>query len=206
MSKARLFAPLLAAALAGTLAAPAATAAPTGTTSLAEVLAADGNRYDRNWDDLDIVDKAVRAVLTAKPDSAVGVLADGDTALTAFVPTDRAFRKLVTSVTGDRPATEKETFQTVASLGIDTVEDVLLFHVVPGSTIRYAQAKRADDARLETALGQHLGINVTQGEVRLVDADRNARNARVIKAAKNVNKGNVQIAHGIDRVLRPLDL
>jgi uncharacterized surface protein with fasciclin (FAS1) repeats len=206
MSKARLFAPLLAAALAGTLVAPAATAAPTGTTSLAEVLAADGNRYDRNWDDLDIVDKAVRAVLTAKPDSAVGVLADGDTALTAFVPTDRAFRKLVTSVTGDRPATEKEAFQTVASLGIDTVEDVLLFHVVPGSTIRYAQAKRADDARLETALGQHLGINVTQGEVRLVDADRNARNARVIKAAKNVNKGNVQIAHGIDRVLRPLDL
>ncbi len=36
-----------------------ATAAPTGTTSLTEVLAADGNRYDRNWEDFDIVEKAV---------------------------------------------------------------------------------------------------------------------------------------------------
>lgn len=199
--------PLVAAALTGALLAPAAaSAAPTGTTSLAEVLAADGNRYDRNWDDFDILDKAVRAVLEADPGSAVGVLADGDTALTAFVPTDRAFRKLVRSVTGDRPATEREAFVTVASLGVDTVEDVLLFHVVPGATIRYAQAKRADGARLETALGRHLGVAVNEGEVRLVDADRDARNARVVKAARNLNKGNQQIAHGIDRVLRPADL
>lgn len=207
MSIARRITPLVATALAGVLVAPGtASAAPTGTTSLTEVLAADGNRYDRNWDDFDIVEKAVRAVLRANPDSAVGVLADGDAALTAFVPTDRAFRKLVKSVTGDRPATEKETFATVASLGIGTVEDVLLFHVVPGSTVRYAQAKRADDARLETALGRHLGVNVKKREVRLVDADRDTRNARVIKAARNVNKGNQQIAHGIDRVLRPADL
>lgn len=189
-------------------AAPAAGAAEKapGTTPLTEVLAADGNKYDKNWDDFDIVEKAVRAVLKANPDSAVGVLADGDTALTAFIPTDRAFRKLVTAVTGDRPATEKATFAAVASLGIDTVEDVLLYHVVPGATVTYAQAKQADGARLETALGTHIGVNVKKGEVRIVDADRNARNARVIAAAKNLNKGNEQIAHGIDRVLRPMDL
>lgn len=177
-----------------------------GTTPLTEVLAADGNRYDGNWADFDIVEKAVRAVLTANPDSAVAVLADGGTELTAFVPTDRAFRKLVRSATGDRPATEKATFAAAAALGIDTVEDVLLYHVVPGVTVTYAEARKAGGARLETALRSHLGVRVNDGEVRLVDRDRDARNARVIAAAKNLNKGNKQIAHGIDRVLRPIDL
>ena len=67
------------AALAG---APSASAhgwadSATGTRSLAAVLAKDGAGFDRNWNDFDIVDNAVTAVLTAKPGSAVGVLADG---------------------------------------------------------------------------------------------------------------------------------
>ena len=78
-----------------------ANAAPaSGTTSLAEVLAADGNRFDRNRHDFDIVDRAVRTVLKAKPNSPVGVLANGKDALTAFLPTDRAFRRLVRDLTG----------------------------------------------------------------------------------------------------------
>ena len=40
--------------------------------------------------------------------------------------------------------------------------------------------------------------------VTLVDADRNDRNPAVVKF--NINKGNKQIAHAIDRVLRPVDL
>ncbi len=209
MRTSRVTSALLAAALVGGSAlatTPAQAKAKAGTTPLTEVLASDGNRYDRNWDDFDITEKAVRAVLKADPDSLVGVLADGDTALTAFVPTDRAFRKLVKSVTGSRPATEKATFAAVASLGIDTVEDVLLYHVVPGATITYGAAKRSDDARLESALGLHIRVAVRRGQVRLADVDRDARNARVIAGAKNLNKGNKQIAHGIDRVIRPIDL
>jgi len=38
----------------------------------------------------------------------------------------------------------------------------------------------------------------------LQDKDPNARNPRVI--VPDVNKGNKQIAHAIDRVLRPFDL
>ena len=72
----------------------------TGTRSLAAVLAKDGAGFDRNWNDFDIVDNAVTAVLTAKPGSAVGVLADGKVALTAFLPTDRAFRNLASDLTG----------------------------------------------------------------------------------------------------------
>jgi len=188
------------------LAAAPAQAAP-GTTSLAEVLAADGNHLDRNWGDFDIVEKAVHAVLAAKPGSPVAVLADGNTRLTAFVPTDRAFRKLVTDLTGDRKATENGVLRAVTKLvDVDTLETVLLYHVVPGATIRYAQAKAADGAALGTAQGGVLTVRVVGDRVRLRDADRNDPNARVLAAAKNLNKGNKQIAHGIDRVLRPVDL
>jgi fasciclin domain-containing protein len=194
-------------ASAAVIGAAPAQAAPTGTTSLAEVLAADGNKLDGNWGDFDIVEKAVYAVLEAKPGSPVAVLADGDTALTAFVPTDRAFRKLVTDLTGDRSATEKGVLRTLTTLvDVDTIETVLLYHVVPGATIRYAQAKAADGAVLDTAQGGTLKVNVVGDAVRLKDADKNDQNATVIAAAKNLNKGNKQIAHGIDRVLRPVDL
>ncbi len=206
----RLVSMIAAAAVAGgtALAAPAATAAaPEGTTSLAEVLAADGNRYDRNWDDFDIVEKAVRLVLKNKPSSDVAVLADGDTALTAFVPTDRAFRKLVRSLAGDAPDSERGVFRAVKSVAdVDTLETVLLYHVVPGATVTYAQARKADGAALTTAQGGDLTVKVSSGSVKLKDADPDAANARVIVALKNLNKGNQQIAHGINRVLRPLDL
>jgi hypothetical protein len=72
--------------------------------------------------------------------------------------------------------------------------------------VKYGAARKADGARLETAVGKHLRVNVARGIVRLGDADRDARNARVIKAARDVNTGNKQVAHGIDRVLRPIDL
>jgi uncharacterized surface protein with fasciclin (FAS1) repeats len=192
-------------------AATALSAAPahanTGTTSLAEVLAADGNRLDHRWSDFDIVEKAVYAVLDAKPDSAVAVLADGTTPLTAFVPTDRAFRRLVTSLTGDRKATERGVLRAVSDFAdANTLEAVLLYHVVPGSTITYRQARQADGAKLSTALGSDLRVNVVGDEVLLRDADRNARNPRIHHNKTDLNKGNEQIAHGIGRVLRPLDL
>ena len=44
------------------------------------------------------------------------------------------------------------------------------------------------------------------GLVRLIDKDRDAKNAFVLPAAKNLNKGNRQIAHGVSAVLRPIDL
>jgi uncharacterized surface protein with fasciclin (FAS1) repeats len=178
--------------------------AATGTKPLSEVLTADGNHFDMNWSDYDIVTEAVLAVLKAKPDSAVGVLADGKTALTAFIPNDQAFRYLVRDLTGKRPATEKATFAAVASLGIPTVETVLLYHVVPGKTITAKQALKANGVRLKTAAGKTIKVQVRGTTVKLSDKDYNSRNPRVNKA--DINKGNKQIAHGIDRVLRPMDL
>jgi len=72
---------------------------------------------------------------------------------------------------------------------------------------RAAEALKANGANLRTALGSTLHVAVYAGpEISLWDKDRNARNPRVILAKVDINKGNKQIAHGIDRVLRPVDL
>ncbi|GAB3589208.1 hypothetical protein GCM10027446_00910 [Angustibacter peucedani] len=197
-------------------AAPAATASSRhrhhelGTRSLAAVLAADGHSFDRNSNDYDVLDAAVTAVLTAKPSSPVAVLADGTVALTAFLPDDRAFRVLVHDLTGTWYRSESDVFAAAATLGIDTIEAVLLYHVVPGATITYKQATRSDGATLATALaGADLTVKV-RGRwcrfVSLVDADPDAANAVVLPWARDINRGNRQIAHGISLVLRPVDL
>lgn len=199
--------------LGGALIAPAASAhpAPSGTQSLAEVLAADGHGFDHDSSDYDITDAAVAAVLAAKPDSAVAVLADGSTPVTAFLPTDRAFRTLAKDLTGHRYRSESRVFTKLAdTLGVDTIESVLLYHVVPGATITYRQAKKSDGAELTTALaGAKITVDVQRRchghkVVKLVDLDPDARNPEIVQ--RDINKGNLQIAHGIDRVLRPVDL
>jgi uncharacterized surface protein with fasciclin (FAS1) repeats len=186
------------------------TAPPAGTRSLATLLAADGHSFDHRWNDYDIVDAAVTAVLTAKPTSAVGVLADGSTAVTAFLPTDRAFRILAHDLTGHWYRSEGRVLTAlVRAVGVDTIESVLLYHVVPGATIDYRTALRSDGASLTTALtGAGLTVRVLHRGyhrgVSLVDNDPDARDPRVVRP--NLDQGNLQIAHGIDRVLRPVDL
>ncbi|HET6532005.1 MAG TPA: fasciclin domain-containing protein [Actinoplanes sp.] len=207
MKLARIAAAVLAGAVATvTLHAPAAQAHGSGTRSLAAVLTRDTSGFDRKGKDFDVLTAAVLAVLDAKPNSPVKVLTDGSVALTAFIPNDAAFRKLAADVTRSRKLpSERQAFKTVAGLGIDTVEAVLLYHVVPGATITKRTALRSDNARLTTAAGSKIKVDVRWWKrVYLIDADRTDRNPRVI--AFDINKGNRQIAHAIDRVLRPVDL
>ncbi|GAA3454980.1 MULTISPECIES: fasciclin domain-containing protein [Dactylosporangium] len=192
-------------------AAPAAASAntgakPLGTRSLAAVLTRDTGGFDRNGADYDILTKAVLTVLQAKPQSPVKVLTDGTVALTAFLPNDRAFERLAQDVGGGRTLpTEQQAFTAVAGLGIDTVEQVLLYHVVPGATIDARAARKADGAALTTALGPAITVDVRYGWcIQLVDADRSDRDPVVVRT--DINRGNRQIAHGVDRVLRPVDL
>jgi uncharacterized surface protein with fasciclin (FAS1) repeats len=174
-----------------------------GTRSLVQVLLADKSGFDRNGKDFDILTAAVKAVLAAKPKSAVSVLANGKVRLTAFIPNDSAFRVLVRDLTGKAPAKEQDVFKAVASLGIPTVEKVLLYHVVPGRTITAKQASH-NGVWLRTAEGVRIKVRVVGRNIFLQDKDPNARNPRVVVA--DINKGNRQIAHAIDRVLRPIDL
>ncbi len=204
----------LAAGVALTLSTALLTAAPAeahakhelGQRSLATLLAKDGSKFDKNWNDYDILDKAVGAVLAADPKSPVAVLADGSVPLTAFLPTDRAFRRLASDLTGKSYSSEASVFKAVASLGIPTVENVLLYHVVPGATVDYRAALKSNGAKLATALpGASIKVKVRYCFfVQLVDNDPDDANPYVVQA--NLNKGNRQIAHGINRVLRPVNL
>ena len=196
------------AAGAGVALAPAASAA--GTTSLASVLAADGDTFDRNWYDFDIVDQAVAAVLAAKPDSPVAVLADGSVPLTAFIPNDRAFQVLAHDLTHRWYRSEAKVLSAIAgAVGVDAVEQVLLYHVVPGATIDSRTALASNGARLTTAQGGAITVKVWSkrcGIVQLKDRDRNDLDPFLVRSKLDINKGNAQIAHGISLVLRPLNL
>jgi len=198
------------AATSAVAAAPSAQAAPStsaraGTTSLAAVLAADGHHFDKKWRDFDILDAAVMAVLKEKPKSPVAVLADGKVRLTAFLPSDRAFRKLLKTLTGKAPKTEKATFKAIASAaGIDVIETVLLYHVVPGKTLGAKKVVAADGKKLTTAQGGKVTVQVKGSKVTLVDADPDVTDPMVVTT--DINKGNRQIAHAINRVLLPIDL
>jgi hypothetical protein len=199
--------------LAAALVAPAtasATTQPLGESSLAEVLTSDGNTFDRNWYDYDIVTEAVLAVLDAKPDSDVGLLTEGSVPLTAFIPNDRAFQVLVKDLTGRWYWSESRVFSELAgAVGIDAIEQVLLYHVVPGATITKRDAVRADGATLTTAQGGTFTVRVYNKWIPIIelrDQDRNDVNPFLNSRALDINKGNKQIAHGIVFVLRPLDL
>jgi uncharacterized surface protein with fasciclin (FAS1) repeats len=188
------------------LAAPTASASKLGDTPLAALLLADGNTFDHNKYDYDILTEAVLAVLAAKPHSTVGVLTDGSVPLTAFLPTDKAFKKTVHDLTGMWPKSEKRTFSIVAGLGIDTVETILLYHVIPGVTIDSATALKADGMVLATAAGPSITVDVfhkKNGDVaiRLMDGARPY--PWLVLNRLDINEGNNQIGHRIGRVLLP---
>ena len=206
--KARAVATLLTATLISTgafVAAPSAVAND-GTKSLASVLTAK-NSYDNDGSNYDILTAAVLAVLGAKPGSAVSALTDGNVALTAFIPNDDAFINLVTAWTGAAPVSESAAFTAVAQLGINTIENVLLYHVVVGPAILSPDALKANGASLATALkGASIGVTVKGTTITLGDNDVVAADPKVLLPQVDINKGNKQVAHGIDAVLLPVQL
>lgn len=193
-----------------TATAPAANAKAVGEDSLAGLLTSDADQFDKSAKDFDIVTEAALAVVAAKPDSPVAILADGTKRATVFAPTDQAFRVLVKDLTGQTIKSERKIFESLVALaGVDTIEGVLLYHVVPGKTLTSGKVLKADGARLMTAAGKTIKVDVRMKpslRVTLKDRDKSAQDPKALLTALDLNKGNKQVAHGIDRVLRPMKL
>ena len=207
---------ITAAAVVGLMAGPASAhgddddddgAPPAQPTTIAGLLladkAGDANGFDHNWRDYDIVTQAVLAF----PDLTAAA-SDANAKLTVFAPNDRAFRRLVRDLTGTWPSSEKATFDAVVGLGLDTVKTVLTYHIV-GSAISAADAIAADGAAVPTLQGGTITVDVRHKRwdpvIRLIDQDPDARDPRVIEP----NLGGALLngyVHGIDRVLRPVNL
>lgn len=193
-----------------TAAAPAANAKAVGEDSLAGLLVSDGDQFDKNAKDFDILTEAALAVVGAKPDSPVALVADGTKRATVFAPTDQAFRVLVKDLTGQTIKSEKKIFESLVELaGVDLIEGVLLYHVIPGKTLTSPKVLKADGAKLMTAAGKTVKVDVRMKpslKVTLKDKDKGAQDPKAVLTALDLNKGNKQVAHGIDRVLRPMKL
>lgn len=191
--------------------APAASAqrAP-GEAPLAGLLTSDGGQFDKFAKDFDILTEAALAVVGAKPGSPVALVADGTQRATVFAPTDQAFRLLVKDLTGETIRSEKKIFDALVELaGVDTIETVLLYHVIPGKTLTSGKVLKADGAKLMTAAGTSVKVDVRMKpslRITLKDRDKDDRDARAVLTSLDLNKGNKQVAHGIDRVLRPINL
>ncbi|CAN5293237.1 MAG: fasciclin domain-containing protein [Nocardioides sp.] len=186
---------------------PAGAANPElGTTSLAKVLAADGQKFDDKAKDFDIVEAALYAVLDAKPTSPLRRIANGKTRVTAFLPTDGAFRAFVKDLTGKSVSKESNVLGDVVEIAgsVDVVEAILLYHVVAGKILTSPKVLKADGQAIETALGESFRVNVNKSGVLLKDKDTDDANPSVVML--DINRGNRQVAHGIDKVLRPINL
>ena len=195
------------AATAGLLVAPSAQAAEPGTKSLASILLKDTTKegnpsFDKNGDDFDILTAAVLAVLGDDPSSPVSVLTDGSVKLTAFLPTDRAFEKTGKDLGLTAKSEEKLVGKYADALGLAGIETVLLYHVIPGAKINAKMAAESDGAVLGTANKQTIEVNVTKDGIFLKDKATDQANPKVI--VTDINKGNLQIAHAINRVLVPV--
>ncbi len=175
--------------------------AKAGNNSLGAALLADGDEFDSNGRDYDIVTQAALAVIGADAKSPVALLTQGNKRATVFAPQDRAFVKLVEGL-GVSVDSEQAAFEAIAAtLSIKQIENILLYHVVAGKTITGKQAAKANGTKLTTAQGGKLTIKVKKGKIRVVDQNKDFPTARVVQA--NINKGNKQIAHGINAVLVP---
>jgi uncharacterized surface protein with fasciclin (FAS1) repeats len=197
----------LAAALGVVAAAPVTASAEGAKPTLAGVLLSDtakdnANGFDRRWSDYDIVTQAVLAF----PDLAAAA-DDPEAALTVFLPKDYAFFRLAKQL-GAPPQNEEGTFNwLVANVGLPTIGQVLQYHIVPGAKIDFATALTLDGARPDTLLpGATFEVDVRKGNrIRLNDLDLNDRNPYVIQPNIGGEAAN-GFAHGIGRVLRPIDL
>jgi uncharacterized surface protein with fasciclin (FAS1) repeats len=173
------------------------------TVPLTEVLNLPRASFDDNLGDFDVFTAVFMDVWGALPESPVSAISNGETALTAFVPTDRAFRKLVKHLTGKAPRSEDAIAAAVATLGAETLEKVLLYHVVVGDPILSPAALQANGATLNSAGGQSFRVKVAGTKITLIDRATKHTNAVVLLSKVDINKGSKQVAHGINQVMLP---
>jgi uncharacterized surface protein with fasciclin (FAS1) repeats len=185
----------------GMLAAPAPASQP----SITDIAVGDG-KFDRNQNDTDILAAAVGAAGLA------GVLDSDDVNFTVFAPTDRAFRLLTRDLGGPWKAHEADVAAwLVENVGVETLTNVLLYHVVDGEVFSSDVVPGLQGADVPTLLGSTFEVfiqfrgNGSLKAVFLRDQDHDDLNAKLKLNALDIDASN-GVVHVIDRVMRPIDL
>lgn len=141
------------------------------------------------------------------------VAALGSAEITAFLPTDRAFRRLAADLQDKKwwEVRERSVIPfLVDTLGLPTIAEVVKYHIYAGGNVDYRTAKSLDSNRrngtdvfIEMYNGGELGIDRRGWWLQLDDAGTagfGTNNPWVIRP--NIHAGNA-IVHGISEVLLP---
>ncbi|MFS0867740.1 fasciclin domain-containing protein [Microbacterium sp. 179-B 1A2 NHS] len=166
-------------------------AKPAGTIVDVAVAASGGGTPDRNGSDYDLL---VQAVLATGLD---GALSDTGTKYTVFAPNDRAFLRLVTDLTGTRPASEAAALDTITTaFTTEQIADILLYHVVAGKKLGPIQVLLSKKLTMAND-----GIVKPRGFT-LRDETPSLKDPRLVLWDINIPASN-GVIHTIDRVLVP---
>jgi hypothetical protein len=173
-----------------------------GNKSITTILLNDLSGIDNNWNDADITLQLLQRVLREIPDSDVAHLADGRKNMTFFMPTDRAFRHFVRELTGMNPGSELNVYNYLMQMSTKSIESVLLHHMVQGDPMYFSDLKNSE----KTILGNYADLKLeyrrlNESTIRLIDGNRKFKNATLIYEFSDINDGNKQVVHQIDRVL-----
>ncbi len=193
---------LAAAALAGSLALATPAGATTGNTigDIAAASLADnpgGAATDSNWYDFDILANAVVA------SGLLPAAQDPNANLTVFAPNDRAFQVLVASLGGGWRNEAGVLDFLVNTVGLPTVKNVVLYHILPQALTAQQLAGRTNiPTLLPDANIQAVKRVPFTSWLNVVDNDPNAINGLVYKSIPASNG----IIHVTAFVLRPVDL
>lgn len=155
------------------------------------VLAVSGDSgFDNRSRDFDILREALVAT------GLVDAVATTDD-INVFAPNDRAFKRLARQL-GWEGRGEEAAFAFLAeNVGVDTIADVLLYHVGTERLSVYDLFRRTDVTTL-------LGPEVQVRSFRVIDADTDDRNPRItFPWYVPASNGSIVV---IDDVLRPIDL
>jgi hypothetical protein len=181
----------------------AAVSAPTSTYTY---LRTHNRSLDKNWNNYSIATRLLTDLHTVGGDQATSPLFDPGVRATFFVPTDGALRILLKQATGHDYPTERAVLNKLEMMVTPDVDNLLGFGVIPGRTLTSRALVALSGRNLRTAWTPTRTMHVavyhwSHGTViSLWDMDHRFRNPRVILRSSNLNAGNAQIVHGIDRV------
>ncbi len=164
---------------------------PAGSVVDVAVKASGGGAPDANPGDYDLLVQAVIATGLAP------VLDDESQRYTVFAPNDRAFMRLVADLSGRYPASEQAALDAVvATLGVNKIKNVLLYHVVAGKTLGPLQVLLAGRVTMAN------GGTIKPRGLQLRDETPALRDPRLVLSGLNIRATN-GVIHTIDGVLVP---
>jgi uncharacterized surface protein with fasciclin (FAS1) repeats len=174
-----------------------------GINAISTVIGVQDFAFDSDLSNFDIFTFLTLDVLGKRPNSRLWRMADGTVPMTAFIPTDRAFKKLVKALTGVSYSSERKIYNIARTLGTDKLNQILLYHFVFGDPLLAEDVLAANNAFLTTPRKVTIRVVYDGTELKLRDKDRERINPRVILSRVNLNAENNQVIHPINGVLIP---